>query len=48
MRRIWKEYFKDLYNIPTQKQVAVHCVALMGFREITTLEESLLEELRLR
>ena len=24
VRRIWKEYFEDLYNIDTQEQVAVH------------------------
>ena len=24
MRRIWKEYFEDLYNIDTQEKVAVH------------------------
>ena len=24
IRRIWKEYFKGLYNIHTQEQVAVH------------------------
>ena len=26
-RRIWKEYFEDMYNVDTQEQVAVHmCV----------------------
>ena len=24
LRRIWKEYFEDLYNIDTQEQVAVN------------------------
>ena len=24
VRRIWKEYFEDLYNIDTQEQVSVH------------------------
>ena len=24
VQRIWKKYFKDLYNIDTQEQVAVH------------------------
>ena len=38
VRKIWKEYFEDLYNI---------CVALMEFREVTTLKESRLEDLRL-
>ena len=41
--RIWKEYVEDLYNIDTQKQVA-----LMEFREVTILGDSQLEELRLR
>ena len=31
---------EDLYNIDTQEQVAVTCVALMGFREVTISEES--------
>ena len=31
MRRIWKEYFEDLYNIDTQEQVAVH---MYGFHWI--------------
>ena len=30
-RKIWKEYFEDLYNIDTQKEVAVH---MCGFDEI--------------
>ena len=29
---IWKEYFEDLYNIDTQKQVAVHMCGFDGFR----------------
>ena len=24
VRRIWKEYFEDLYNIDNQEQVAIH------------------------
>ena len=35
VRRIWKNYFEDLYNIDIQEQVAVHmcgCVALLVFR----------------
>ena len=42
VRRVWKEYFEDLYNIDTQEKVA-----LMGFKAVTTSEENLLEELRL-
>ena len=47
-RKIWKEYFEDLYNIDLRKRLQSTCVALMAFREVTTLEESRLEELRLR
>ena len=43
VQRIWEEYFEDLYNVNTREQVV-----LMIFREVTTLEQSLLEELRLR
>ena len=32
MRRIWKEYFEDLYNIDTQEQVAVHICGFDGAR----------------
>ena len=32
VRRIWKEYFDDLYNIDTQKQVAVHMCGFDGAR----------------
>ena len=41
MRRIWKEYFEDLYNIETQKQVGVHMCGFGGIRRGTTSEESL-------
>ena len=30
VRRIWKEYFEDFYNIDTQEQVAVHMCGLNG------------------
>ena len=30
VRRIWKEYFKDLYNIHSQEQVAVHMCCYDG------------------
>ena len=39
VRMIWNEYYEDLYNIDTQEQVAVQCLALMEFRE-ATLEEN--------
>ena len=42
VKRIWEEYFEDLYNVNTREQVV-----LMIFREVTTSEQSLLEELRL-
>ena len=32
MRRIWKEYFEDLYDIDTQELVAVH---MCGFDEVS-------------
>ena len=47
VRKIWKEYFEDLYNI-LRKKLQSTCVVLMGFGEVTTSEESQLEELRLR
>ena len=31
-RSIWKEYFGDLHNIDTQKQVAVHMCGFDGIR----------------
>ena len=33
MRRIWKEYFKDLYNVDTQEQVAVYMCSFDGVRK---------------
>ena len=32
MRKIWKEYFEDLYNIDTQEEVAVHMCGFDGIR----------------
>ena len=46
VRKIWKDYFEDLYNIDLRIQS--RCVALMGFGEVTNSEESQLEDLRLR
>ena len=48
MRKIWKKYFEDLLNIDTQEQVVVNICGFDGIREVTTAEESQLEELRLR
>ena len=31
VQRIWKEYYEDLYNIDTQKQVAIH---MCGFDKV--------------
>ena len=31
-RKIWKEYFEDLYNIDTQEEVAVHLCGFDGIR----------------
>ena len=30
VRRIWKEYFEDLYNIDTEEQVAAHMCGFDG------------------
>ena len=32
VRRIWKEYFEDLYNTDTQEQVAIHMCGFDGAR----------------
>ena len=32
VQRIWKEYYEDLYNIDTQKQVVVHMCGFDGVR----------------
>ena len=48
VRRIWKEYFEDLYNIDTQDQAAVHMSGFDGVRRVNYLGESQLEELKLR
>ena len=49
VRRIWKEYFQDLYNIDTQEQFAVK---FFDFGEawnlLTSSEVSYLGELRVR
>ena len=31
-RKIWKEYFEDLYNIDAQEQAAVHMWGFDGIR----------------
>ena len=48
LRKLWKEYFEDLYNIDTQGEAAVQMCALRGFGGVTTLEESQLEEVEVR
>ena len=48
VRSIWKEYFKDLYNIDAQEQVGSTCVVLIGFGDVNAWEETLLKDLRLR
>ena len=30
MRRIWKKYFKDFYNVDSQEEVAVHMSSFDG------------------
>ena len=32
MRRIWKKYLKDLYNVDTQEEVGVHMCGYDGVR----------------
>ena len=32
MRRIWKTYFKDLYNVNTKEEVGVHTCGCDGVR----------------
>ena len=32
MRKIWREYFEDLYNIDTQEEVAVYMCGFDGIR----------------
>ena len=32
VRRIWKEYYEDLYNIDIQEQVAIHMCGFNGIR----------------
>ena len=32
VRRIWKDYFENLYNIDTQEKVAVHMCGFYGIR----------------
>ena len=34
VRKIWKEYFEDLYNIDTQGQVVVHMCGFDGIRRV--------------
>ena len=32
MRKFWKEYFEDLYNIDTQEQAAIHIFGFVVIR----------------
>ena len=39
MRRVWKKYFKDLYNVDTQEKVGVHmCGNYFGGKLIRKIE----------
>ena len=40
VRRIWKEYLEDLFNVDTQEQVAVHMCGFDGIRRGNYLEPS--------
>ena len=48
VRKIWKEYFEDVYNIDIRNQLQSTCMALMEFGEVTTSEETQLKKLRLK
>ena len=45
LRKILKEYVEHMYNIDTQEQVEVH---MCGFGEVSTSDETQLEQLRLK
>ena len=46
-RKIWKEYFEDLYNIDTQEQVGVHMCGIHGIQRGNYFRGEQMEELRL-
>ena len=48
VRRIWKEYYEDLYNIDIQEQVAVYMCGFDGVRRGNYFRGSRLGERRLR
>ena len=48
VRRIWKEYFENLYNVDTQEQVAVHMCGFDRTQRGNYLGGTQLEKLRLR
>ena len=39
VRKIWKEYFEDLYNIDTQEEIAVYMCGFDGIRRGNYLGE---------
>ena len=47
VRRIWKEYYEDLYNIDTQEQVAVYMCSFDRIRRGNYFRREPLGELRL-
>ena len=44
VRRVWKDYFDDLYNIGTQKQVAVYMCGFDCFQRGNYFEGELITE----
>ena len=48
VRRIWKKYFKDLYNVDTHEKVGVHICGYDGVWRGSYFLENQLEKLRLR
>ena len=48
VERNWKDYFKDLYNIETQEQLAVHMCGFNGVQRGSLLIRRTKVEVRLR
>ena len=48
VRRIWKEYYEDLYNIDTHEHVAVHMCGFDGVRRGNYFGGELIRKQRLR
>ena len=40
VRKIWNDYFEDLYNMDTENGLESPCVALLMLEEVIILKES--------